>query len=89
MHNQRHRMKDEEFRKSLDSIYGNLSFREDNATILEPFISMVRVLIFTSMLIFLQDFKYFQIFVSNFLVVFMFIYVGWHQPYKAEFYFWN
>ncbi len=89
MHNERHKMKDKEFRESLSPIYENLSPKGDNATVLEPFISMVRVLIFTSMLIYLQDFRYFQIFISNFLVVFMIIYVGWYQPYKAKIQYWN
>jgi hypothetical protein len=59
MYNRRHRMADKEFREQRRAIYENLSPRADNATIMEPFISMVRVLVFTSMLIFLQDYKYF------------------------------
>ena len=89
MYVNRHKMKDKEFRESLSPIYENLSSRENNAIILEPFFSMVRVLIFTASLIFLQDFRYFQIFISNFLVVFMIIYVGWCQPYKSDVNFWN
>jgi hypothetical protein len=59
MHNKRHRIADKEFTESRSAIYENLSYKGDNATIMEPFISMMRVLIFTSMLIFLEDFKYF------------------------------
>ena len=59
MYVNKHKMKDKEFRESKSSIYENLSFNGDNATILEPFISMMRVLIFTASLIYLQDFRYF------------------------------
>jgi hypothetical protein len=52
-------MAEKEFRESRSAIYEKLSPRGDIATVLEPFISLVRVLIFTASLIYLQDFRYF------------------------------
>ena len=69
------------FREKFNKIFENLSFKDEKGTLIEPFISVMRVLILMAVLIFLQNYRYFQIFCCNFLSLFMVIYVGWHEPY--------
>ena len=83
------KIKNKEFREKYNPIYENLSFKDEKATLMEPFISVMRVLILTAVLIFLQKFRYFQIFCSNFLSLFMIIYIGWFKPLKRESHFWQ
>ena len=66
-----------------------MASNSDRATLQEPFISVIRVLILTAALIYLQKFRYFQIFISNFLSIFMIIFVGWNKPLKREVHFWQ
>jgi 2-oxo-4-hydroxy-4-carboxy--5-ureidoimidazoline (OHCU) decarboxylase len=47
------KVKDKEFREKYNSIFEILSFKDERALLLEPFISVTRVLIFTAVLVFL------------------------------------
>jgi hypothetical protein len=47
------KVKDKEFREKYKPIFEILSFKDEIATLLEPFISVTRVLILTGTLIFL------------------------------------
>ena len=83
------KVKDKEFRKKYNPIFEILAFKDERAIILEPFISVMRVLILPATLIFLQKLRFFQLFCTNFLSVFMTIYVGWFKPYRYDINFWQ
>jgi hypothetical protein len=53
------KIKDKQFRENYNAIYENLSLKDDKATLMEPFLSLARVLILTAALIFLQKYRYF------------------------------
>jgi hypothetical protein len=53
------KVKDREFREKYNPIFEMLAFKDERPTLLEPFIKVIRVLILTASLIFLQKFRYF------------------------------
>jgi hypothetical protein len=73
------------FKDRYEALYEGLNYKRGHAIVLaEPAISFVRILILTSSLILLQNYRYFQLFVSNFSMTFIIIYTGLAKPYNER-----
>lgn len=73
------------FKEKYEALYEGLNYKRGHYLVLaEPAFSFVRILIFTSSLILLQEYRYFQLFVSNFCITFMIIYTGLASPYEGR-----
>ena len=73
------------YRNKYGTIYEELSYkREGKAALMEPFISLMRVLLLTLSLLLLKEYRYFQLFSSNFLMTTMIIYVGLSNCYVCK-----
>ena len=73
------------YRNKYGTIYEELSYkREGKAALMEPFISLMRVLLLTLSLLLLKEYRYFQLFCSNFFMTTMIIYVGLSNCYVSK-----
>ena len=71
------------FKSKYEALYEGLNYKRGHYLVLaEPAISFARILILTSSLILLQNYRYFQLFVSNFCITFIVIYTGLACPYE-------
>ncbi len=85
----KNKIKNTEFRKKYSPIYENMASNNDRTTLLISSISVIRVLILAAVIIYLQKYRYFQIFFSNFFSIFMIIYIGQFEPLNKEVHFWQ
>lgn len=73
------------YRQKYGTLYEILSLKkEGNKTLLEPFFTLMRILLLILSLILLKEYKYFQLFFSNFCMTFMVIYVGLSNCYVSK-----
>ena len=70
------RLRSEEIQNKYGAIYDSLKIENGNAVLYEPSIGLGRILMLTFSLIFLQRFRYFQIFIANATTTTVIIYNG-------------
>ena len=78
------KLKDEEIEKKYGSIYQGLRLRHGKPVLFEPSVGLIRILLFSFSMIFLGEYRYFQIFAANFLTTFVIIYNGLAEPFEEK-----
>jgi hypothetical protein len=82
MYMKRRKLNKETFKSKYGAIYESLkTTRNKTSSFYEPLISMYRMLALTFVLIYLQEFRYFQLFFVNFSMTFILVYAGICEPY--------
>lgn len=87
----KHRLRQRDFFAKYSSIYDHLIIKDaDNWTLLEPCISGFRMLLTIAALMYLQNWKTFQIMIAMFFHICVLVYNGQVMPFKDKtYYFWQ